>query len=155
MAWQRWRESVGDVTRRLGRLGLVGGLLLGVAGCETVKNPFAPNPTPGAGASNVSRSIVVGEWEVTLIVTAGGDFQIWTTNWLFRPDNTCRFRQTIESTLEGTIRDRFRTCIWTESNNNLVVTYDDTGAVDTMDLEFPTFDADRMILQGVEYLRIN
>lgn len=133
---------------------MVGGLLL-LMSCETVKDPFAPNNTPGTGGTGVSNRAIVGEWEVVLIVNEGGDFQVWTTNWIFRPDHTCRYRQTIESTLEGVTRERLRTCIWTESNFNLIVTYDDTGATDTMDLEFPTFDGERMILQGVEYLRIN
>ena len=154
MAWQRWGELVRNITRRLGRLGLVGGLLLGVTACETVKDPFGPNTIPGAGNTG-SNSAIVGEWEVVLIVNEGGDFQVWTTNWIFRPDRTCRYHQTIESTLEGVTRERVRTCIWRESNFTLIVTYDDTGASDTMDLEFPGFDGDRMILQGVEYLRID
>ena len=133
----------------------MGGLLLGVAGCETVKDPFGPNTTPGTAGTNVSRSAVVGEWEVTLIVNEGGDLQFWTTNWIFGANHVCRWKQTIESTLEGVTRERTRTCVWSESNFTLIVTYDDTGASDTMDLEFPTFDVDRMILQGVEYLRIN
>ena len=133
----------------------MGGLLLGVTACETVKDPFGPTTIPGTGGTNISRNALVGEWEVVLIVNEGGDFQVWTTNWIFAPDHTCRWRQSIESTLEGVTRERFRTCIWTTSNNTVIVTYDDTGASATMDLEFPTFDGDRIILQGVEYQRIN
>ena len=103
---------------------------------------------------NISRNAFVGEWEVTLLITAGGDMQTWTTTWIFESDRTCVYHQEIHSVLEDITRTRTRLCTWATSGSNLIITYDDTGLSETMEYEFPGFDGDRLILQDIEYRRI-
>jgi len=153
MAWQRWDESVGHGLGRVGRLGLVAGLLLGLSACEGQRDLFGPSRPLGQG-SNTSNSPLVGTWEVTLIVSVDGDLQTWTTNWQFRSDRTCTWRQIIESAVEGLSREEVRDCTWTDANSAVTVVYLDTGASETLPYSFPTFDTSRLILQGVEYLRL-
>lgn len=154
MAGQRWSESAGHAGRRAGRALVVGGLLLALTGCVTERDPLGAVNGPGIGGANVSNNGLVGEWEVTLLITAGGDTQTWTTVWVFERDGACIYHQEIHSVLEDVTRTKTRLCTWATSGSNLIITYTETGLSESMEFSFPGFDGDRLILQDIEYQRI-
>lgn len=101
-----------------------------------------------------STSAVVGTWQVTLLVAVAGDLQEWTTRWRFGPDRTCAFDRTTLSLVEGVRRTVSRTCSWIDRGTAVEVRYDDTGLTQSLPYEVPAFDRRRLILEGVEYHRI-
>lgn len=130
-------------------------LLFALAACNTAGSLFEDDRMQGQGGGTSGSSAVVGEWEITLVVFVEGDVQNWTTNWIFRPDGTCRFRQTTESGVEGVPRVEQRSCTWRTANGMLTVTYTDTGQVLAMKFDFAAFDPNRLVLDGYEYKRIH
>lgn len=136
------------------RRGATAALLLVLAACNSEGNLFAPDRMSGQGGGVSNSPAVIGEWEVILLVSVEEDLQNWTTNWLFRAGQTCRFQQTIESLVEGFPRVELRPCTWTTGNGLLTVTFTDNGEVLPMDFEFAALDPNRLVLDNLEYHRI-
>ncbi len=129
-------------------------LTLFLGGCNSEGNLFAPDRMSGQGGGATNSPAVVGEWEVILLVSVEGDLQNWTTNWLFRSGQTCRFQQTIESLVEGFPRVELRPCTWATGNGLLTVTFTDNGEVLPMKFEFAALDPNRLVLDNLEYHRV-
>jgi hypothetical protein len=153
MAWQRWSESHGNAARRLGWLGVVGGLLLTLSGCDNVGYLFPPPDTPGASGTG-TNSALVGEWESIRIITVGTDRQTFINNWLFRSDRSCRFDQIVKSVAQSDSTEELRTCLWADLISAIEVTWDDTGVTDSLLYSFVSLDPNRLQLQGIEYQRV-
>jgi hypothetical protein len=134
----------------------VGALLLALTACVTERDPLGPvnGPTGGSG-TNVSNNALVGEWEATILITAGGDVQTWVTSWIFRDDQTCTWHQEVTSVLEGITRERTRQCVWSSGGSLITITYLDNDTSEQLPFEFPAFDGTRLILQGIEFERIS
>jgi hypothetical protein len=128
-------------------------LLTLLAGCTGERGPLV-TPTDGPGGRIDATSAVVGEWETTLIIQTDTDVQSWITNWLFRRDDTCRYRQTIQSVLDGTTRVKLRDCTWVVRNATLEVTFLDSGEALVLAYSFAAASRDRLVLEGIEYRRI-
>ena len=96
----------------------------------------------------------MGEWETVLVIWLDTDVQTWTTNWVFRRDGTCRYRQTVHSVLEDATRVKLRDCAYTLNGPAVTITFLDTGALLTTPHSFAALSRDRLILEGIEYRRI-
>lgn len=129
-------------------------LLLLLSACNSEGSLFAPDRMTGQGGGASNSPAVLGEWEVILLVSVEGDLQTWTTNWLFRAGQTCRFQQTTKSLVEGVPRVELRACTWRTGNGRLTVTFTDTGEVLPMEFEFAALDPDRLVLDNIEYHRV-
>jgi hypothetical protein len=130
---------------------VVGGWLI-LAACAGGSRILSYGDDTASGQSDGSPRLI-GEWETTLGVTAGGDLQTWTTNWRFEASGTCRFRQTIRSVLSGT-RVKLRHCTWSTANGAARITFSDTGLLLEIPYSFPGGDTSRMIFEGLTYQRI-
>ncbi len=106
----------------------------------------------GVSGRGSSASPLIGRWEATLYVDVGADVQLWTTEWTFRADGTCDYRQTVLSVVAGTTV-KFRPCAWSTSSGVLRVVYADTGALYEAAFSFPTGLRDSVVIQGVAYRR--
>ena len=129
-------------------------LLLVLGACNSEGSLFAPDRPPGQSGGGTTSPAVIGEWETVIIISADGDIQNWTTNWIFRSDLTCRFLQTIESVLEDVPRVELRPCTWSTANGILTVTYTDNGEVLNMSYDFAGLDPNRLVLDDIEYRRV-
>lgn len=129
-------------------------LVLFLGACNSEGHLFAPDRMSGQGGGATSNAAVIGEWEVILLVSVEEDLQNWTTNWLFRSGQTCRFQQTVESLVEGFPRVELRPCTWQTGNGLLTVTFTDTGEVLPMQFDFAGLDPNRLVLDDIEYHRV-
>lgn len=129
-------------------------LLLVLGACNSEGSLVAPDHTPGLGGGNTSTPLVIGQWETVIVISADGDLQNWTTNWIFRADLSCRFQQTVLSMVEGVPRIELRPCTWSTANGILTVTYTDNGEVLPMTYEFAGLDPNRLVLDDIEYRRV-
>ena len=129
-------------------------LLLFLGACNSEGNLFGPDRMSGVGGGASNAAAVIGEWEVTLIISVEDDLQTWTTNWLFGQSQACRFQQTTESLVEGFPRIEVRLCTWRTGTGLLTVTFTDNGEVLPMEFEFAGLDPDRLVLDNIEYHRV-
>lgn len=127
-------------------------LLLTVA-CTAERSLFAPEADPAGSGAPFRDPALVGTWQVTLLVDAGGDLQTWTTRWRFAADGSCEFTRTIRSVLEGLDRITARPCRWTTANARVTVVYTADGSAAQLPYAFAALDPDRLVLEGVEYAR--
>jgi hypothetical protein len=97
---------------------------------------------------------VIGAWRVVLIISVSADLQQWETEWRFGADRRCRFDRTTFSVVEGIRRTVTRSCSYIDRGDALEVRYDETGNTERLPYQFPAFDRNRLILEGVEYERI-
>lgn len=96
----------------------------------------------------------MGDWEVVILISAGGDLQTWTTVWSFRADGTCQYRQSVYSVLEDLERVTVRPCTWSAANARITVIFtDEAGGSVVMPYAFPFLDGMRLVLEGIEYRR--
>ncbi len=123
-----------------------------VTACAGGSRILSSGDDTSSGRSDGSPRLI-GEWETTLVVSAGGDLQTWTTNWRFEASGSCRFRQTIRSVLSGT-REELRLCAWVTTNGEARITFSDNGQLRQIPYSFPGGDTSRMIFEGLIYQRI-
>lgn len=110
-------------------------------------------PDRPSGRTGTS-SQVVGTWRAVIVIAVGDDLQEWTTEWRFAPDRTCRFERDTLSLVEGVRRLVIRECTYVDRGNRVDVTYDDTDETESLPYEFPDLGTERLLIQGVEYERI-
>ena len=108
----------------------------------------------GNGGGSTGVSPVIGTWQVVLVITVPGDIQTWTTTWRFDAAGTCHLTRTSFSLLEGFPRTTERDCRFLLSGGNVVVTYSDSNATQSLPYSFAGFSPDRLVLEGIEYRRI-
>ena len=131
-------------------------LLLMLGACNQEGSLFENDRMSGVAGSGNNSLAVVGTWETTIIISVEGDLQNWTTRWEFdAAGRTCRYTQTTESLVEGFPRIKTRPCTWTTANGIVTVTYTDNGEVLAMTYEFASLDPNRLVLQDIEYHRVN
>ena len=113
--------------------------------------PGAPTGTSG-DESPAGR--LVGTWRHETLVEVPGDIQAWSTTWRFDSDGGCLQTVVTQSLAEGFPRTSERPCTFLA--RDFVVTVSFTGA-GTLEFEytFADFSTDRLVLDGLEYQRID
>ena len=121
--------------------------------------PFGEGTSGGAGAGNddgnggAPATPLVGEWERFEVALTPGDVITTTIHWRFGADASCTRVITTHSANEGFARTEVRHCTWSIGPASLTIRYSE-GDEGTFDLAFPGFDANRLLLDGLEYQRI-
>lgn len=132
-------------------------LLLGCRG--ELRSPTSPGldtpviGTGGGGSDGRSASPLTGTWTATFLITLPTDIQQQTTTWTFRADGSCARIVSTYSTLEDRTLTTTSTCVWWADGSTVSVQYTgNTGAV-TFAWSLAGFSPDRLVLDGVEYVR--
>lgn len=77
-----------------------------------------------------------------------------TTTWRFDADGTCHFTRESLSAVEGIPRIVELPCVWSTANGRVQVTFDPGGS-DEFPYERPAGDPNRLVLDDIEYLRVD
>ena len=115
--------------------------------------PFGEGTTGGGSGTGTITSPVVGEWERFQAIVVDGDIVTTTIHWVFDADGSCARSITTFSANEGIPRTQLRSCTWRPGTAEITIRLG-TDPENTFPLEFPGFDPDRMLLDGLEYRRI-
>lgn len=121
--------------------------------CAGERNLFAPETIVGGGTTPGTTAALVGEWRTVLFIEVTGDVQTWTTTWRFQADGVCGFTRAVQSVLEDVTRTTVRVCRWTAANVMITVVYDD-GTVSRLPFAFAQLDRNRLLLEGIPYVRL-
>jgi hypothetical protein len=138
-------------------------LLLGLLSCAPeqtgpasdgglLHNPDPPAHGNGTG-TGTGADALVGSWQVTTVIPIGGDIQTSTVVWRFGADATCRQETTTLLVSEGIPRTTVRDCTWAGALNAITVTFPGSLPA-TFSVAFAAFSADRLVLDGLEYMRV-
>lgn len=144
------------------RLALLSGALLGGAVPSCAPEQTGPasdgglvqDPDPPAQGGGTGTDALVGAWQVMTIIPIGADFQTSTVVWRFRADGTCRQDVTTLLATEGIPRTTVRDCTWSSGLNAVTVTFPGSLPA-TFSVAFAAFSADRLVLDGLEYARVD
>jgi hypothetical protein len=114
-----------------------------------------PSGSTGGGQASTA-SAVVGNWRRFDVLTADSstDIVTQTTEWAFDSAGGCQRTITTFDAVEGFPRATSRDCTWDTGVQEITLQWDD-GEVNTFSLTFAAFDPDRMVLDGLEYQRVN
>lgn len=87
------------------------------------------------------------------MIPIGGDLQTTTILWEFAADLTCRRTVTTLLVSEGIPRTNVQDCQYVPDINSVTVTFPGSLPA-TFTVSFAAFDADRLVLDGMEYQRV-
>jgi len=165
MADQRWGERTDHRRRRprrLAGLALLCAVLIG--GCDGGA-PVNPGTVPsvgtnpatsgGDGASGPAAAFLIGTWENVWIENLPTDLQRITTRWRFLSGGACsREVATFSVVADQTLLTR-RGCTFRTDGRLVYVRYDDASADVRFDTSNVNFDPRRLLLDGIEFVRID
>jgi hypothetical protein len=142
----------------------VGGLALAlaalIAACAPEQTGLGPDgglldpPGPPAqGGQHTGGSALIGEWQVETVIFIQGDVQTTTARWSFSTDGSCRRTITTLLASEDIPRASVSDCTYQQDINAVIVTFPGSLPA-TFSVAFAAFDADRLVLDGLEYQRV-
>jgi hypothetical protein len=160
LAHQRRRECDRDRFRRGRRLA---GLGLALAGVLSACAPEQTGPATGGGileppgppahGDGTSANALIGAWQLVTVIPIGGDLQSTTVLWEFAADLSCRRTVTTLLVSEGIPRTSVQDCEYVPDINSVTVTFPNALPAN-FTVSFAAFDADRLVLDGMEYQRV-
>ena len=123
-------------------------------GGDQLGQPVPPPATGGGGSGGATLAALIGDFRVISVIPLNGDFQSTTTTWRFAADSTCR--RTVSTTLlsEGIARVTIADCTYTTDVNSVIVTFPGSAPA-VFSVSFAAFSPNRLVLDGVEYQRID
>lgn len=160
LAHQRWSERSRHRLRGARRLA---GLGLALAAVLSACAPEQTGPAPGGGilgppgppahGDGTGTNALVGGWQLVTEIPIGGDLQTTTVLWEFAADRTCRRTVTTLLVSEGIPRTTVQDCQYVPDINSVTVTFPGSLPA-TFTVTFAAFDANRLVLDGMEYQRV-
>lgn len=137
--------------RRYLRLTLAIGLAFACDGAPTA-SMLGPG-LPGMGGRSGGASPLVGDWQAVIVTEAPGDLQTRTITWRFEAGGDCRRTIVSESLVEGFPRSTVRDCTYVPAAFDIAVTFTDIAEAVSLSYSFAGLSSDRLVLDGLEYIR--
>ncbi len=134
-------------------------LVAALLGCRAeLRSPTSPGrDTPdigtGGGGDGLAGSPLAGSWAATFLITLPTDIQQQTITWTFRTDGACARTVSTYSTLEDRTLTTTSTCAWAADGSSITVQYAGNTTAVTFAWSLAGFSPDRLVLDGVEYVR--
>ncbi len=124
-------------------------------GGDALGQPVTPPATGGGGGGGgAALGALIGDFQTISVIPVNGNFQSTVTQWRFAADSSCR--RTVRTTLlsEGIAQTTLADCTYTTSVNSVLVTFPGSPTA-VFSVSFAGFSPDRLVLDGVEYQRID
>jgi hypothetical protein len=146
-------------------VGAVAALVLIIAACSAPEATAPTSQAPpigfpggaqGGGGSGTTAAALAGHWQRFDVLTAdsSSDVITQTTEWVFDTAGFCQRIITTESATEGIPRQEQRGCSYVVGAQSITITWDDS-TVNEFSFSFAGFDPDRLVLDGLEYDRVD
>lgn len=116
--------------------------------------PGRPDGGTGTSGDESPTERLVGTWRYETLVEVPGDIQAWSTTWRFDPDGACLQTVVTQSLAEGFPRTSERPCTFVARDFAVTIAFTGAGTVD-FEYTFADFSPDRLVLDGLEYQRID
>ena len=140
-------------------MGLGVALVAALSACAPEQTGPAPGggilgpPGPPAHGDGTGTNALVGGWQLVTVIPIGGDLQTTTVLWEFTADLACRRSVTTLLVSEGIPRTNVQDCRYVPDINSVSVTFPGSLPA-TFTVTFAAFDANRLVLDGMEYQRV-
>jgi hypothetical protein len=108
----------------------------------------------GSGGGAGRNSILVGTWSATFIIRLMNDVQTQVTTWSFQSNGTCNRTVAVTSILEGRTLTTSVPCTWFTNSTDISIMYGGNVGSVTFQWGLENFSRDRLVLDGVTYVRI-
>lgn len=114
-----------------------------------------PATSGGDGTSGAASASLIGTWENVWIENLPTDLQRITTRWRFLPGGTCSREVATFSVVADQTIVTLRACSFRTDSRLVYVRYDDAISEVSFNLGNVNFDPRRLLLDGIEFVRIN
>jgi len=151
------------MTPKIWRLGVIVGLASALGCSGDLRDPVGLVPFDtsggfvgggGGGGGGGGASALVGSWSATFIIRLMNDVQSQVTTWSFQSNGTCNRTVAVTSVLEGRTLTTTLPCTWFTNSNDISIMFGGNVGSVTFRWGFENFSPDRLVLDGVTYVRI-
>ncbi|MEP7324707.1 MAG: hypothetical protein ABI836_02060 [Gemmatimonadota bacterium] len=108
----------------------------------------------GGGGGTGGAAVVVGSWSATFITRLMNDVQSQVTTWHFQVNGSCNRTVAVTSVLEGRTLTTSLPCTWSTNSTDISIAFGGNVGTVTFRWSLENFSPDRLLLDGVTYVRI-
>lgn len=109
----------------------------------------------GGGGGTGGAAVLVGTWSATFIIRLMNDVQSQVTTWRFQSNGTCNRTVAVTSVLEGRTLTTSVPCTWFTNSTDISLTFGGNVGSVTFRWGLQDFSPDRLVLDGVTYVRLS